>query len=374
MVKNLKIGLFSLHSFSNPGGVKEHVLALYKEFKKRGLDTKIIVPRRNSSERYENQDIKFLGTSFSCPSNGAESDLTICFSPGSIERFLKKEKFDILHFHNFGLHSWQIAKKSRATNILTSHACIEPQRTKSFKMIVLLKIFQKAVNKRMDGIIGVAPLNLDIFKGFPGLKAVIPNGIDLNEFNPNVPKIGKYGDGKINILFVGRIEERKGLLYLLKAYKGLQERFKNLRLIVVGKGPLEQKCRNWVRVHQLKEVVFEGRVEGGKIPCYYATCDIFVSPATFGESFGIVLLEAMALRKPVVAFANLGYRGVLQGKGKEFLVEPEDWEGLTQKIEILIKNEEKRKEMGQWGLKESQKYSWDIIADQVLDFYQRVRE
>ena len=83
------------------------------------------------------------------------------------------------------------------------------------------------------------------------------------------------------------------------------------------------------RENKLKDVVFEGRVKQGRMANYFSTCDIFCSPAFFGESFGIVLLEAMASGKPVVAFANDGYKRVLTGKGSEFLIEPKDWKELA---------------------------------------------
>lgn len=371
-LRDLKIGFFPVHSFAKPGGVKNHVLALHREFKKGGIQSKIIVPRRYPRERYD-RDVKLFGASFPIPFNGAQADFTMCLTPGSIAKLLEEEKFDILHFHNFGLHSWQILVRSQATNIMTFHSCLDCQKNKFFKAFpTIIKLFKKSVNEHMAGIIGVAPFNLDLFDDFSGDKAVIPNGIDLENFGPNVPKIKKYLDGKINLLFLGRIEERKGLIYLLRAYRILKKKFVNLRLIVVGEGGLKEDCQEWAREHKLKDVIFEGKIDDEMVPSYYATGDIFISPSTFGESFGIVLLEAMASMKPVVAFANRGYRLVLRGKGQEFLVKPKDWRGLAKKIEILIQDEAKRKELGLWGWREAQKYSWDIIADQVLDFYQKI--
>ena len=126
-----------------------------------------------------------------------------------------------------------------------------------------------------------------------------------------------------------------------------------------------------MKKNRLREVIFEGEKRGEIIPRYYQTSDIFVSPAIYGESFGIVLIEAMASGIPVVAFANQGYKGVLEkGKGKRFLIKPKDYKTLAKKLEILIKNPRLRKEMGEWGRIEAQKYSWPKIADQVLAFYQ----
>jgi len=383
IIKNMRIGLISFHSFYQPGGVKRHVLGLYKEFKRRGIYSKIIAPRRNWREDY-GSDVILLGTSFPITFDGSQSDFDINFNPLAIEMALKKEKFDILHFHNCGLFSsLQILERSQALNILTFHANIEKSEfLKRFP--IFLYLLTKIVQWKIDGIIGVAPLNLKVFKDFKSPKAVIPNGIDLEEFNPRVPKLKSPTflpkKGGVNILFVGRIEKRKGLIYLLKAYKILQKKLgggwvsSNLRLIIVGEGELKEDCQKYVKENDLNEVYFEGQITGPKLPSYYNSCDIFCSPAIFGESFGLVLVEAMACGKPVVAFANEGYEQVLKGKGKQFLAKPRDYKTLAKKLEILIKNKKLRKEMGEWGLKEAKKYSWPKIADQVLNFYQLCRK
>ena len=348
-------------------------MGLQEEFKKRGIYSKIIAPRRKIQEFY-GKDVILLGTSFPLPFSGSQSDFCINFNPLAIERVLNKEKFDVLHFHNFGFPSvWQVLEQSDALNILTFHANVEGSEfLKNFPFVLYL--LNKMVQWKIDGVIGVAPLNLRIFKSYKGPKAVIPNGTDLGEFR-KAPKIKKYLDGKINILFLGRIEERKGLIYLLKAYKILERKFPNLRLIIVGEGPLKGDLEKWVKINKLTNVIFEGKVPEEKVAVYYKSCDIFCSPAIFGESFGIVLIEAMASGRPVVAFANEGYKEVLKkGKGKRFLVKPRDYKTLAQKLEVLIKNKKLRKEMGEWGRIEAEKYSWPKIADQVLDFYQLCRK
>ncbi len=370
----MKVGLISFHSFFQPGGVKRHVLGLHEEFKKRGIQSKIIAPRRSRAENY-GKDVILLGTSFPLKFSGSQSDLCINFNPLAINRVLKKEKFDVLHFHNFGFPSaLQILERSKSLNILTFHANIEGSGfLRAFPGLIY--IFNKIAQWKIDGIIGVASLNLKLFKYYKGPTVVIPNGIDLNEFYPQAPKLERFIDDKINILFLGRIEERKGLIYLLRAYKILSKNYSNLRLIVVGDGPLEENCLSWVIRNKLKNVVFEKGIKEKGAPSYYTTSDIYCSPAIYGESFGIVLIEAMASGKPVVAFANKGYKGVLEkGEGKRFLVKPRDYKTLAKKLEILIKDKELRKEMGEWGTREAKKYSWSNIADQVLAFYKLCRE
>ncbi len=388
----MKVALITFHSFIRPGGVKRHVLGLHEEFKRQGIYSKIIVPRRERSENY-GKDVILLGTSFPVIIGGTQADFVVNFNPLAIEKVLKKEKFDVLHFHNFILpSSWQILENSRALNILTIHADIAGVKS-LWKVPGLFYLWKKIIRWKIDGLIGVAPLSLNGFENFKGPKTIIPNGINLEEFDPRVKKIKKFLDperkpphtiasseirgrsasygagGKINLLFVGRIEERKGLIYLLRAYQILERKFKNLRLIIVGEGPLKGDCEDFVKENDLKEIHFEEEKTDQELVSYYNTADIFISPAIFGESFGIVLLEAMACGKPVVAFANEGYKEFLKGKKGGVLAKNRDENDLTEKISALIENPKLRKKMGERGLNEAKEYAWQKISARILDFY-----
>lgn len=375
----MKVGFICFHSFVKPGGVKNHILGLSKEFEKRGIETKIIVPRRKFRENY-GKNVIIMGTSFPFNIGGTQGDFCMNFNPFSIRKILKKEKFDILHFHNFIVPSaWQILEvqktiKNDTCNILTFHANLDGIPVLK-SLPYFSKIFVKRLNERVDGIIGVANLTLKLFRNYKKPKRVIANGISLGEFNPEIKGMQRFNDGKINLLFVGRIEERKGLIYLLEAYKILEEKYDNLRLIVVGDGPLKKDCEHFCRCADLKNVVFEGQRQGVSMAKYFNSCDIFCSPAIFGESFGIVLLEAMACKKPVCGFSNLGYKELLAGtKGAEFLAEPRDSVALALILQRLISDEKLRKDMGEWGLETAKKYSWERIADEVLDFYKECQK
>jgi phosphatidylinositol alpha-mannosyltransferase len=367
----MRVVLISFHSFLEPGGVKTHILNLAKEFKKKKIYVKIAVPRRKLKENY-GEDVVLLGTSFPLNWAGGMTDLVFNFIPISIERFLIKENPEILHFHNISFPSFfQILLSPlsfKTTNILTFHSDIE----RSDLIRKFPQIFDSIVdfcNFRLDGLIAVSNTAFKYFEKFKKPKTIIPNGIDLEVFNPKNKKIKNFLDGKINLLFVGRIEERKGLIYLLKAFLILKKRYQNLRLLIAGDGPERKNCESFVKKHGLTDVIFLGRVEK-ELPSLYATCDIFCAPSIFGESFGIVILEAMASGKPVVGFANQGYKELMKGKrGEKFLAKPKDFKELAQKIEILIKNKYLRKELGEWGRKEAKNYSWEKIANRVLDFY-----
>jgi phosphatidylinositol alpha-mannosyltransferase len=364
----MKVALITSHSLINPGGVKRHILGLKEEFKKRGVYSKIIAPRRKKSENY-GEDVILLGTAFPVIIGGTQGDFVINFNPLAIDRVLKKEKFDVLHFHNFTFAStWQILEKSNSLNILTVHA--NPEGSKFLSDSGLLALWRKIIGFKIDGLIGVAPLCLKGFENFKGPKTIIPNGINLEEFNPKALKLKKFPGGKLNLLFVGRLEERKGLIYLLRAYQKLENDFKNLRLFVIGQGPLKKECEGYVKKNGLKEVYFEGEKTDRELVSYYNTADIFISPAIFGESFGIVFLEAMACAKPVIGFANDGYKEFLKDKKAGILAKNQDEKDLAKKIATLIKNQKLREKMGKYALKEVKNYSWKNVADRGLDFYQ----
>jgi len=368
----MKVALISFHSFLEPGGVKIHVLNLAKEFEKRKVEFKIIVPRRKIKENY-GKNVILLGTSFPLIWGGGASDLVFNFIPISIERCLIKEKFTILHFHNASFPSFfQILLSPlsfKTTNILTFHSDIE--RSNFLKKFPhFFEIFVNFCNLRLDGLIAVSKVALKYFENFKKPKVLIPNGVDLEAFNPKNKKIERFLDGKINLLFVGRIEERKGLIYLLKAFLILKRKYQNLRLIVVGDGPERENCEKFTKENNLKDVIFLGNVEKD-LPSLYATCDIFCAPSIFGESFGLVILEAMASGKPIVGFANEGYKELMKGtRGEKFLAKPRNFKELAEKIEILVKNKKLREEMGKWGEREAKKYSWGKITDKILEFYQ----
>jgi phosphatidylinositol alpha-mannosyltransferase len=366
----MKIALITFHSFLEEGGVKRHILALKEEFKKRNIETKIIAPRRKITEDY-GKDVILLGTSFKLNFGGGISDLVFNFDHFAIDRVLKKEKFDVLHFHNASFPSFfQILLSPftfKTLNILTFHSDI----SRSNFLKTFFPLFLNFCNLRLDGLIAVSEVALSFFKDFKKPKVLIPNGVNLKEFSPKGERFNEFLDGKINLLFVGRIEERKGLIYLLKAFEILKRKYQNLRLIVVGEGPERKNCEDFVKEKKLKDVVFLGELRGKELFKIYRTGHIFCAPSIFGESFGLVILEAMASGLPFVAFANEGYKSWLKGKkGEEFLVPPKNYVLLAKKIEILIKDPQKRKELSLWGQKEAREFSWSNIAQKVLNFYQ----
>jgi phosphatidylinositol alpha-mannosyltransferase len=184
-----------------------------------------------------------------------------------------------------------------------------------------------------------------------------------------------FKDGKINLLFLGRAEKRKGLEYLLKAYQLIKPDNPNCRLIIVSpRTRSRHKYEKQASEAGLEDVVFiDGRaVDDNEKPRYYSTADIFCAPATGRESFGIVLLEAMATGKPVVASNISGYASLIADGSEGLLVPPKQEVPLAQAITRLMKDESLRHKMGERGRAKATNYGWDRVSRMVMDYYTRV--
>ena len=225
---------------------------------------------------------------------------------------------------------------------------------------------------KLDGKIAVSePARKFVSRYFPGDYRVIPHGVDLERFSPKVAPIEQFHDGKLNILFVSRLEKRKGAKYLLQAYKTAKKDCPPSRLIMVGPGDKSRReYERWVRAVKLEDVVFTGHVPYADLPRYYHTADIFSIPAVGQESFGIVLLEAMAAGKPIVATNIEGYANVVNSGAEGILVKPKDEQALASALVSLANDKNLREQMGAKGRAKAEALSWPIIAQRTLDFYQ----
>jgi phosphatidylinositol alpha-mannosyltransferase len=204
---------------------------------------------------------------------------------------------------------------------------------------------------------------------------IIPNGVDTKYFRPDVPLIEKYNDGKLNIVFMGRLEFRKGLNYLLKAFYDVKREMPNTRLIICGPGTrLRKRYEQWVKDNRLQDVVFTGMVNFDEQPSYYRTADIFCAPNTSHESFGLVLVEAMATGRPVVATNIEVFSAVITSGREGLLVPPMTVRPLADTLLKLLNDKQLRLQMGQQGLITARKYDWEGISTRVLAYYQKTIE
>ncbi len=282
---------------------------------------------------------------------------------------MKKEQFDIIHLHEpmVPILPLCVLEFSKSVNVATFHASYSRQHLyRTFRPII------KRWQKRLHGSIAVSPAaRRYVNNTFPGEYEIIPNGIDYKHFSSNVVPLPQYQDGKLNILFVGRLEKRKGLRYLLEAYSKLKWELPDIRLIVVGPGNPDKESYRILSSHALRDVEFVGRVSYDELPRYYATADIFCSPATGAESFGIVLLEAMSAGKPVVASDIEGFRGILTDGEQGLLVPKKDTDALASALGRLARDPELRSKLGGQGSRSAEGYRWEVVAGLVEEYYNK---
>jgi phosphatidylinositol alpha-mannosyltransferase len=366
----VKIALVSPYDYAYPGGVVVHICHLYEQFTKMGHKVKIITPCSSSRDIPFSEDVIPIGKPIPIYRRGTVA--RVALSPllsRKVKATLKEEQFELIHLHEplCPILPLLVLDHSKSANVGTFHAYHSSDMGYMFGRFLLRRWFDK-----LHGRIAVSKPARDFVNGFfPASYDIIPNGIDLEQFSATVPPIEMFCDDKLNILFVGRYEKRKGLRHLLAAYKQVKEEVPNTRLIIVGPGNREhyEKLVNKVN---LRDVVFAGYVSNEDLPSYYNSCHLFCAPATGEESFGIVLLEAMAAAKPIVASQIEGYASVLSHGVEGILVPPKDEQALAQALIRLLSDSSLRQEMGARGKQKVEEYSWQNIAQRLQQYYGRL--
>ena len=369
----MKLALVSPYDFAYPGGVTEHVAHLAEQFLARGHDVHIVAPSSDDeAEPISSIDapIHRIGRVVSIPANGSVARITLSLrSYLQAKRLLQEEQFDLIHLHEPMMPALPLTvlRHSNTTNVGTFHAFRNTPLTYFYGKPILRPFFRK-----LHGHIAVSSAARDfVGEYFRADYRVIPNGIDFPRFNTRYPPLEQLADGRPTVLFVGRLEKRKGLKFLLRAWPKVLERQPNARLVVVGRGrPLEGYRRFAARQGwSPSDVVFAGYVAAEDLPRYYQACDVFCAPNTGQESFSIVLLEAMAAGAPIVASDIPGYRDVVSDGEQGLLVEPKNPGAIADAVLRLLANPELRANMRRTGQDNARAYDWPRVATEVLDYY-----
>jgi len=359
----MKLKILQVSDFYYPwkGGIVEHIHHLYLEFKKLGHDVKILTTHFNEDDKkYDNHDIIRVGRFFSLPkfaTNRAAGGVAFGYNLAKeVYDVLQEHKFDIVHIHGLLFNLPYLAiKYSTSCNVVTTHIAF----VRNFWYNALKK-WACGYFAKLHGRIAVSEVaRSDIQKYFPGEYKIIPNGIDLNKFNPDVEPIQDLMD-KPNILFVGRFDPRKGLPILLRAFPLIKKEVKDARLVIVGHGKPPRLP---------KDTLLFTNVAPNELPRFYRSATVFVSPATGHESFGIILLEAMATGVPIVASDIAGYKCVMQNGKQGLFFKTGDIKDLKDKVVEILKNNELRERLAQNGVKTAKNYSWEIVAKDIEKYY-----
>lgn len=365
----MKILQVSPFDYDARGGVNEHVNQLDHQFRALGHETRILAATSSEAGEKDDGHVYQLGTSIPIPSNGSTARVTLSpFILNKVRAFLEKERFDIVHLHEPLAPMLPLACLfySDAVNVGTFHAA------RSFNFWYhYTKVILDLFVERLDLRIAVSPTAREfIDMHFPSDYEIVPNGIDLERFNPQLDPIAQFQDSRKNILFVGRYDEpRKGFNYLVRALPSVRKQFPKVRVIVVGKGNVERRYR-MLEHYGLRDVVFVGAVRDEDLPRYYRTADVFVAPSTGRESFGLILLEAMASGATVVASNIPGYAAVLNNGEVGVLVEPKDEDELALALVRTLADTELRNRLRIAGLEHVKQFGWPRIASRIIELYE----
>lgn len=367
----MKIGLVCPYNIAKGGGVQEIVVALQKGLEARGHDVKIITPEpRGMPEYHRKGHIIFVGgaADFKSPLH-TTAQFSIAADTYGITEMLEEEQFDILHFHEpwVPMLSRQILVRSKAVNIATFHAKL-PETVMSKTISRVVTPYTRAVLEQLDELTAVSEAASEYVTSLTEEPvSIIPNGVDLKVYK----KLRHHPNpaGK-TILYIGRLEKRKGVEYLLQAYNLLVDRDPDVHLIIAGDGPDRRKLENMAAELELGNITFTGYVTHDEKMALLREADLFCAPALYGESFGIVLLEAMATGVVTVAGNNPGYASVLQDIGSLSLVNPRDSEEFARRLDVMLHDENLRRLWKKWAAEQIPQYSYDRIVDQYLEVYQ----
>jgi phosphatidylinositol alpha-mannosyltransferase len=381
----LRIALVSPYDYATQGGVTEHIKYLSRELRRQGHTTKILAPFSIDKADLPD-DVYALGSVTPIPANGSVARISLSPDLGrTIRAILRTERFDVIHLHEPLMPAvpWLVLRASNVPNVGTFHAYGDVSTLYALSRPLVRRFFD-----RLDGRIAVSPTAFEyVSQYFGGEYEIIPNGVDVPRFATRHEPVAFMRDDRPTLLFVGRFEEgRKGLRWLLQALRYVEPFFPDLRLVVAGGGdpdemaqwlPLRDSTRRNRNVYRSAgsalEVEFVGFVPADDLPRYYQSCDVFCAPSTGGESFGIVLLEAMAAGAPVLASAIPGYASVLTHGREGFLVEPKSPAAIAAGMIRLLSDLDLRERMAEAGGRTAAQYDWPIVATKVVDYYEKVR-
>ncbi|MEK7152672.1 MAG: glycosyltransferase, partial [Patescibacteria group bacterium] len=260
-----------------------------------------------------------------------------------------------------------VLRFSNAVNIGTFHAKL-PETLMTRTMIKVVTPYTKSVLKYIDEFTAVSDAAAEYVCSLTDRPvALIPNGIDLARYRAPL----RRSDNKKHktIFYVGRLEQRKGIKHLLHAFKLLTETNPEISLVIAGNGPDRSKLEMLATDLSLDNVEFVGFISDKEKVHYLRTADLYCSPALYGESFGIVLLEAMASGLVTVAGDNPGYASVMNGLGAISLVNPKHHAEFSRRLNLLLRENDLRKLWRDWAASQIQQYSYQSIVDQYEEIY-----
>jgi phosphatidylinositol alpha-mannosyltransferase len=368
----MKIGLVIDDHMARPGGVQEYVRGLYRYLLQQGHQAVIF----SSAGGAPADDLRVIALGGALPLQGSGSSTSIpvtLATPARLRRALADEHCDVLHImapYSPTL-SGRLLVQSRAAHVMTFLVAIEPGPYRT--LLGALARLQRRSLQRFAARIAISTTAAETARAlYGGSYTLIPCGVDTAQFRPQLAPLEGLRDDGPNLLYVGRLEQRKGVAHLVRAFARLQWQYPQLNLVIGGDGPERAALEQLVAQLGLRRVRFLGYIPAADLPRLFASADLFCAPATYAESFGIVLIEAMAAGLPIVAAANAGYAGLLAAHPGNLLAPPGDDRALAGAIAALLEQPEYRRMLGRRNRAAAARYSWQAVGGALTQLYQQL--
>lgn len=381
----MKIALVCPYNMlDRPGGVQQVLIHLSEGLRARGHIVKIITPKPAGFEGKVPKDYILLGTSSRFNpglGTGTAGAWTMDVDSKEVKAVLNKERFDVINFHEpwTPILARQMLPYSHAAHVGTFHANLaDSLATKS--IINVFMPYGRAIAKKLHILTVVSPASAAVLVNKANGNKVekkllenikyIPNAIDLKVYKPLKKRTPINGEGTKTILFIGRLEKRKGVEWLIQAFGEVVKEMPHAYLLIGGEGKQRKQLEQLVATEAIPNVNFLGYVSDEQKRNLMGNADIFCSPAMNGESFGIVLIEAMAMGAAVLAGNNVGYRSVMKGRGRIGLVDAKATADFANRLYVTLSDTNVQNLLRSWGLKEVKQYDYPKVINQYEAAYQ----
>lgn len=366
----MKIGLVLDTTLDTPDGVPQYVLKVGAWLSAAGHEVHYLV---GESDRSDIENLHSLSKNVWVKFNGNKMSIPLPTGASKLKKFLLEHQFDILHVQvpYSPFMAGRLLTVAPPTTAVVGTFHILPYSQWTMVANRGLALLNKRSGRHFDAMTAVSKPAAEFAKRTYGYEcSVIPNPVDISQFEH-----AKSGSSLLNIVFLGRLVERKGAQYLLEAVQHMVSRqlfTRDFRVHIGGKGELKERLEQYAAQHQMKGYVeFDGFVTEAAKPNFLAQADIAVYPSLGGESFGIVLTEAMAAARGVVlAGNNPGYASVISSADQ--LIDPKNIPAFAQALAVWLSDADARKRAAREQRKYVQQFDVNVVGSKLEELYAQV--
>jgi len=365
-MKKIRIGMVCPYGWDTPGGVQTHIRDLTQHLIDEGHYVSVLAPISDESIFHEDYVVN-AGKPISIPVNGSVA--RVIFGPIASSRakqWIASGDFDLLHLHEPAIPSLSLLACSAAEGPLVGTFHVSTPKKKA---IYAIGPILEPIVEKLTARIAVSELARSTLKDhFETDAVVIPNGIDGQKFSN--AKVLEEFSGDYTVGFIGRFEEpRKGLQVLIDSLPIVARFIPNVRYLIAGPGESKDFLKE-IDPQLRNRIKFLGRLTDEDKASFLKSIKIYVAPNTGGESFGIILTEALSAGTAVVASDIPAFEAVLENGEAGALFINEDSEDLAKTLVSMLKDDQKRNRLASNGKLSAQKYDWQVVAEQIESVYE----